>query len=167
MPMQRVIFLFLLLLSLQTKSADLVVGTSAPAIDAKLLDSNQTVQVSPSSGKVTIINFWATWCGRCKEEMPALQAYYDKHKSQGLEVLAISMDEPRNLAEVRKVAQAYTFPIAMKSEAHFKGLGRFWRMPTTFVIDKHGILRKNGHIGDAAVDLPAFEALVTPLLSQP
>lgn len=99
--------------------------------------------------------------------MPAIQAYYDKHKAEGLEILAISMDDPGSLEKVRKFAQSFTFPIAVKSEANFKGLGRIWRMPSTFVVDKGGILRKNGHVGDPEVTLPLLESLVTPLLNSP
>jgi peroxiredoxin len=71
--------------------------------------------------------------------MPTLQAYYEKHKPEGLEILAISMDDARDLAEVRKIARQFSFPVAIKSQANFKGLGRIWRMPTKFVIDKDGI----------------------------
>lgn len=162
--MKRWACLFLLAVSWPVMGAEFGVGLPAPEIEAKLLDDPAGVHLSANHGKVTIVNFWATWCGPCKAEMPALQAYYDKHKDQGLEILSISMDEVRDLAEVRKVAQKFTFPIALKSEANFKGLGRIWRMPSTFVVDKHGILRKNGHVGDAEVTLTELEALVTPLL---
>lgn len=162
--MYRLLLAAVLTTSLPALGTELVVGTQAPDVQAKLLDSTQTVQLSANRGKVTIINFWATWCGPCKAEMPAIQAYYDKHKDEGLEVLAISMDEARDLAEVRKVAQKFTFPIALKSDSNFKSLGRIWRMPSTFVIDKYGILRKNGHVGDPEVTLPELESLVTPLL---
>lgn len=145
--------------------AEVIVGKPAPIIEAKLLDSSKKVQTG--SGKVTIINFWASWCAPCRAEMPAIQSYYDKHKSQGLEVLAISMDDPRDLADVRKIAQAFSFPIALKTDADFKGLGRIWRMPSTFVVDRNGILRKNGHEGTPTVDAESLEALVTPLLDKP
>lgn len=58
--------------------------------------------------------------------MPAIQSFYDKQKSKGLEVLAISMDDPRDVADVRKIAQTFNFPIALKTDADFKGLGRIW-----------------------------------------
>jgi thiol-disulfide isomerase/thioredoxin len=165
--MKRLLLTLLLVLGLPAMSAELAVGSPAPDVEAKLLDSSRVFKLSANHGKVTVINFWATWCGPCKEEMPAIQAYYDKHKAQGLEVLAISMDEARDLNEVKKFAQKFTFPIALKTEANFKGLGRIWRMPSTFVIDKEGILRKNGHIGDPEVTLEQLELLVTPLLGAP
>ena len=163
--MKYILFICTMVIGMPAICADLVLGSPAPQLTAKLLDNSTIVDLAAKRGKVTIINFWATWCGPCKAEMPALQAYYDEQKDQGLELLAISMDEARDLAEVRKVAQKFTFPIALKSEANIKGLGRIWRMPSTFVIDKDGILRKNGHVGEPEVTLAELEALVTPLLA--
>lgn len=154
-----------LCISLPVLSADLAVGSAAPEIEARLLDSSASVKLSGKQSRVTIVNFWATWCGPCKAEMPAIQAYYDLHKAQGLDILAISMDDAKDLPEVRKIAQKFSFPIALKADANFKGLGRIWRMPSTFVIDRDGILRKNGHVGEPEVNLPMLEALVTPLLT--
>jgi thiol-disulfide isomerase/thioredoxin len=163
-------FLFLLLCFVFGSSAvgaELLVGGPAPGLQAKLLNSVETFQLSQKHGKVVIVNFWATWCAPCKAEMPTLQAYLDRHKSDGLEILAISMDEPRDLSAVEKIAQLYTFQVALKSDTNFKGLGRIWRMPTTFVVDRDGILRKNGHVGDAEITPAELEALVTPLLAKP
>ncbi len=165
--MRQLLAIVCLMLSLPASAASLVVGEPAPDVEAKLLDSTTQVRVSANRGKVTIINFWAVWCEPCREEMPAIDAYYKKHKASGLEVLAISMDDAGDADKVRKLAQLYSFPIALKSDAKFKELGRIWRMPSTFVIDKRGILRKNGHVGDPKVDLPLLESLVTPLLEAP
>jgi peroxiredoxin len=145
-------------------AGELAVGVAAPDLQAKLLDSTDVFQLSQKRGKTVIVNFWATWCAPCKAEMPALQAYLDAHKAQGLEVLAISMDDARDTPAVRKIAQQYRFQIALKADSNTKGVGRIWRMPTTFVIDKEGILRRNGQVGDAEISAAELESLVTPLL---
>jgi thiol-disulfide isomerase/thioredoxin len=165
--MRSFILSAILFLATPVIAAELLVGAPAPEVQAKLLNGTDSFQLSSRRGKVIIINFWATWCPPCKAEMPAIQAYFDRHKDDGLEILAISMDDNRDLAEVKKVAQQYTFLMAMKSESNFKGLGRIWRMPTTFVVDRDGILRKNGHVGDAEITSSELEALVTPLLAKP
>jgi thiol-disulfide isomerase/thioredoxin len=164
MAMRHFLAVLFLAFSAQAFGASLVVGERAPELDAKLLDGSTQLRVAANSGKVTIINFWATWCEPCREEMPAIDAYYKKHKAEGLEVLAISMDMARDADQVRKLAQQFSFPIALKSDANFQGFGRISRLPVTFVIDKQGVLRMNGYVGDPKVDLPLLESLVTPLL---
>lgn len=164
--MKLLAFVACLLVTVGVSAAELLVGSPAPEISAKLLDSTEVFQVSNKRGKTIIVNFWATWCAPCKAEMPALQAYLDKHQAEGLEVLTISMDDAKDLPAVRKIAQQYSFQMALKADANIKSLGRIWRMPTTFVIDKDGILRKNGHVGDAEISLPELESLVTPLLGK-
>ncbi len=159
-------FLAILTFCANVMGADLSLGTVAPDIQAKLLDSNEVFQLSQKRGKTVIVNLWATWCGPCKAEMPILQAYLDAHKADGLEILAISMDDARDQPAVRNIAQQYRFQVALKSDADIKGLGRVWRMPTTFVIDKKGILRKNGHTGTAEISAAELESLVTPLLGK-
>jgi len=141
-------------------------GKPAPAIQARLLDGSQFA-LADQSGKVVVMNLWATWCAPCRAEMPALEAYYQKHKAEGLELLAISLDEPKDDAKVREVMRSFTFPAALARDAQFKGYGRVWRLPLTFVIDRHGVLRKDRWYGTPGIDVPLLEAVVTPLLQAP
>lgn len=164
LPMRFFLALILTCAAFSSLAAELALGEQAPEVQALLLGSNQSFVLSAQKGKVTIINFWATWCGPCKAEMPMLAAWYEKHKDEGLTILAISMDDKRLLPEVQKVAALYPFQFAMKGDASFKGLGRIWRLPSTFVIDREGLLRKNGHQGDAEITQTELDALVTPLL---
>jgi peroxiredoxin len=80
-------------------------------------------------------------------------------------VLAITMDKPSDLAQAQKIMQNYSFLFADKKQMDYSGYGRIWRIPSTFIIDKQGILRKNGMTGDPKVDAKTLEDMVTPLLS--
>jgi thiol-disulfide isomerase/thioredoxin len=141
-------------------------GQLAPAIQAKLLDGT-TFNLADSKGKVVIVNMWATWCAPCREEMPALDAYYRKHRDQGLVLIALSMDDPKDEAKVREVTQSYSFPVGLEPDTYLKGYGRIWRLPLTFVVDRGGILRKDQWYGDPGLDMQLLEKTVTPLLHTP
>lgn len=138
-------------------------GKPAPRLMGKSL-AGEAFDLSAEAGRVVIVNFWASWCVPCREEMPALETYYQQHKGEGLRILAISMDEPSDDHLVREVMRNYSYPAAFSRDINYKGYGRIWRMPMTFVIDRRGILRKDGSEGDPKIDLPILEKLVTPLL---
>ena len=141
-------------------------GKPAPPAEIKLLDGAQ-FSLAGQSGKVVILNFWATWCEPCRAEMPALDAYYRKHRAEGLELVAVSMDNPKDEAQVRTVMTAFSFPAALFRDSSVKGYGRIWRVPLTFVIDRRGILRKDGWYGDPGIDAALLDKVVTPLLAAP
>lgn len=143
--------------------AQLQEGMPAPAVRAELLDAT-TFDSAKQRGKVIVLNFWATWCGPCREEMPALDAYYRAHRAEGLELIAISIEGPDDLLKVKRVMKAFSFPAALSSSAQIDGYGRLWRIPVTFVIDRSGVLRFNGFKIAKTLDLPALERIVTPLL---
>lgn len=138
-------------------------GAPAPALVGNLFDGS-SFSLADYTGKVVVLNFWATWCAPCREEMPALDAYYRRHKSEGLTVIAISMDTPGDYAKAREFMQAFSFPAAFAREVDAKGYGRIRRLPLTFVIDRQGILRKDGRYGNPLLDNTILERTVTPLL---
>ena len=153
----------LLLLGAAAAAAELREGMPAPAIRAELLDGAR-FDSARHAGKVIVLNFWASWCKPCREEMPALDAYYRAHRAEGLEMIAISIEEPDDIAKVRRAMKDFSFPAALASAARTEGYGRLWRLPVTFVIDRRGILRFDGLKYAKAMDLPALERIVTPLL---
>jgi thiol-disulfide isomerase/thioredoxin len=140
-------------------------GKLAPPLIAKLLDG-KLFSTESAKGEVVIVNFWATWCPPCRQEMPAFESYYQKHQHQGLRIIAVSLDDPADLAKVREVMSDYTFDAAMEGGSQHKGYGRIWRLPLTFVIDRKGVLRKDGWYGAAGIDLPLLEKVVTPLFEE-
>lgn len=136
---------------------------AAPPLSATLLDG-RGYTLAQHAGKVRIVNFWATWCAPCREELPALEAFRLKYRERGLEVLAISLDAPGQLAAVRAALQGYGFAAALSSQAAYDGYGRIWRVPTTFVIDRDGRWRIDLDPGAAALDAAWLERHVAPLL---
>jgi len=74
------------------------------------------------------------------------------------------MDDVSEDAKVKEVMQSYSYPAGVGRLSSIKGFGRIWRMPMTFVIDRNGILRRDGSEGDPKVDLTSLERDVTPLL---
>jgi thiol-disulfide isomerase/thioredoxin len=158
------ISLVLVLLTVPSAYA-LDIGKPAPALEAKLLDGT-SFSLASATGKVIVVNFWATYCEPCRAEMPALDAYYRKHRAEGLILLGISIDDPNDEAKVRKVMGAFSYPAALAHDASFDGYGRIWYIPVTFVIDRHGNTRKDGWYSNAGIDLPLLERTVTPLLQE-
>ena len=157
----------LLLVLLAGPDAALGVGQPAPPLEAQQLDGGR-YSLAAHRGEVVILNFWATWCVPCRAELPAFADFYQRHRAEGLSVLAVSMDDPEDLAKVRAVAATLPFPAAMYAQAGAEGYGRIWRLPITFIIDRQGRLRADGGSGKPMVyDLPALEQAVAPLLGPP
>lgn len=140
-------------------------GSPAPALQANLIGGGK-FDLAAARGKVVVLNFWASWCEPCLEEMPALDAFYRAHRGAGLEVLGISVDSPRDLGKVRDAARRVSFPTALISETEASGYGRIWRVPITFVIDRRGVLRFSGWKYADKLDYALLDKFVSPLLRE-
>jgi cytochrome c biogenesis protein CcmG/thiol:disulfide interchange protein DsbE len=103
-------------------------------------------------GKVALINFWATWCGPCKIEMPWFVEFQRKYKDQGFTVLAISLDEG-GWDPVRTFAEAmeFNFPVALGGDPVSEDFGGIYVLPTTLIVDRSGkiVFRHSGLIPKA------------------
>ncbi len=120
---------------------------SAPAPDFTLNDfAGAAVTLSGFKGQVVLINFWATWCGPCQVEMPAIQRRYDAFKDQGFVVLAVNVDEP--ITEVGAFIHALdlTFPVLLDPGAAVNDLYRVRGLPTSYIVDREGIINRL-HVG--------------------
>jgi|SRR5581483_930251 len=114
------------------------VGAAAPDFTVASLDDN-SVSLSDFRGRAVLINFWATWCGNCKIEMPWLAYLREKYKSQGFEVLGIVSDDvPR--AKITALSQKYGihYPILACNHATAQAYGGLPDLPESFFIDRHG-----------------------------
>jgi peroxiredoxin len=90
-------------------------------------------------GKLVFLNFWATWCGPCKEEMPSIEALYQKFKGKDFVLLAISVDyEGKNSVKEFIEKKHYTFPVLLDPKCKVFDLYEVKGIPTTILIDKNG-----------------------------
>jgi peroxiredoxin len=116
------------------------VGFKAPAFTVRNL-KGQRVQLADHKGKVIILNLWATWCGPCRVEMPGMENLYRRYRSQGLEILAVSLDKGSS-DKVQTFADEYrlSFPVLLDSDGQVESRYHTLTIPTTFVIDKKGMV---------------------------
>jgi len=144
---------------------DLHVGARAPPATLVTLDG-QRIATADLTGHVIILTFWATWCDPCRDELPLLSRYAAQHADAGLRVLGFSLDTREELAEVRRVAQALSFPNGLLADSRAPGYGRIWRLPVNFTIDREGRLIEDGWKVKKPVWTPErLEQVVTPLLA--
>ncbi|MEJ1959342.1 MAG: TlpA disulfide reductase family protein [Nitrosomonadales bacterium] len=118
-------------------------GQPAPPLVLHTLDGH-SIATRDLLGQVVIVTFWATWCDPCREELPLLSAYAERHAKQGLHVLGFSLDEPADLPKVKKIAANLSFPVGLLGNPWAGEYGRIWRIPVSFVIDRKGRLIDNG-----------------------
>ncbi|HEY4010001.1 MAG TPA: TlpA disulfide reductase family protein [Acidobacteriaceae bacterium] len=114
-------------------------GKPAPAFT--LTDvSGKKVSLAEFKGHPVVVNFWATWCGPCKLEMPWFQEFSSKYKGQGLEVLGLSQDDGASRGDVADAAKkiGVNYTILMPDEKVAKQYGGVDYLPETFYIDREG-----------------------------
>lgn len=116
------------------------VGFKAPAFTARNLKGNR-VQLADYKGKVVILNLWATWCGPCRVEMPGLENLYRRYRSEGLEILAVSLDKGAP-EKVQTFTDEYrlSFPVLLDPDREVESRYHTLTIPTTYVIDKKGMI---------------------------
>ncbi len=119
-----------------------LVGAPAPEVALKDLQGKE-VRLSDLRGKIVLLNFWATWCKPCKEEMPAMQASYDKLRGQGFVVLAINeLEDEGKVAEYIR-QYGHTFPVLMDHDNRVANRYGVFGLPASFVVDRQGIVREH------------------------
>jgi peroxiredoxin len=106
-----------------------------------------TLRLSDFKGKVVFLNFWATWCEPCREEMPSMERLHRAYKDRGFVVLAISLDlQGASVVKPFVKKFALTFPIGLDPKMAVRETYGVWAVPSTFLIDRKGkrVLFANG-----------------------
>lgn len=125
------------------KYEPLTVGKEAP--DFRLPDLNdKEVRLSDFRGKVVFLNFWATWCKPCREEMPSMEVLYKNFEKDGLVILAVSIDRVTTKKDIPPFVKGLnlTFPVLVDSWGQTDKKYKLMGVPETYVIDQQGILRE-------------------------
>ena len=114
------------------------VGGGAPDF-ALNTTSGKTLHLSDFRGKAVVLNFWATWCGPCKIEMPWFVDLQKKYEAQGLQVVGVAMDDSSK-EDIDKFTQemSVNYPIVIGKEATADSYGGLPALPTTLYIDREG-----------------------------
>lgn len=113
-------------------------GYAAPDFTLKTLDGKRDT-LSNHKGQVVVLNIWATWCGPCRVEMPSLESLHRRFRSEGVAVLAVSVDKGAD-STVKAFVDDYqlSFPILMDADGQVERLYPAFSIPVTYVLDKAG-----------------------------
>ncbi len=123
-----------------TPTQGIKVGNLAPDFQLQNLNGN-SVSLSDFRGKPVLLNFWASWCPPCRDEMPYLQQVYDEWSAKGLVLLAINIGESSSTVEEFMQSHNLSFPVLLDTKQDVDQKYNIYGIPTTFLIDKDGIIQ--------------------------
>jgi cytochrome c biogenesis protein CcmG, thiol:disulfide interchange protein DsbE len=158
-----VILALALAVSVQSLGAGVVeIGEPAPVLKGRLF-SGEAFDLARLRGKVVLVNFYSSYCKFCAYEIGTLEAFYEAHREDGLQVIAVGIDAPDDRGRVERMLGIYSLPGTMADELTESGFARRYPTPTAFVIDRAGIVR---HKISGAKSPAHYRELVLPLLRE-
>jgi cytochrome c biogenesis protein CcmG, thiol:disulfide interchange protein DsbE len=137
-----------------------LIGEPAPALKGTAFNGEE-LDLARMRGKVVLVNFYSSYCKFCAYEIGLLEAFYEEHRDEGFEVIAVGVDAPEDRARVERMLTLYNLPGIMADDLSESGYARRYPTPTAFIIDRDGILR---HRITGAKVPHHYQELVLPLL---
>jgi len=134
----------------------------APAFDLPRLAGGRT-SLAGLEGQVALINFWATWCKPCEDEMPAMQRLYDGLAGDGFELLAISVDESVDDVRAFNERLALSFPVLLDPDQEAARRYQTTGFPESILVDREGRIVER-YVGPREWDHPDYQARVRRLM---
>ncbi len=138
------------------------VGAPAPGFRLPDLDGTERSLVE-QRGKVVMLNFWATWCKPCEDEMPAMERLYQEFQPAGFELLAVSVDDGLEEVLAFRERLGLSFPILHDQDKQAAARYQSFRYPETFLVDREGTLVAR-FIGPREWDAPVYRERVRRLV---
>ena len=130
-----------------------------------LVQADAPLDLNGFRGRVVYLDFWASWCGPCRQSFPWMEIMKETYGEQGLEIVAVNLD--RNHADADKFLHQFhpTFDLRFDPKGELAELYKVQGMPSSVLIDRHGVTRFT-HVGFRPVDARVFEAQVRELLAE-
>ena len=122
----------------------LEVGNLAPDFELKNVEGN-SIKLSSLKGKKVILNFWASWCPPCRQEMPDMAKFYVDQKDKGIEILAVDLtntEKSREGVTNFMRANSITFPVVLDENGKVSQLYNVASIPASFIIDSQGVIQR-------------------------
>jgi len=131
-----------LLLAVSAGTAAAAVQLSATAPDFTLRSvGGPNLRLAEQRGQVVLVNFWATWCGPCRQEMPHLNRLYDRYRSAGFVLLGVNIDDDPRAAADLAAKLGVQFPVLLDTDKRVSRAYDMSAMPATLLIDRDGRVR--------------------------
>jgi thiol-disulfide isomerase/thioredoxin len=136
------------------------IGEPAPDFTVTTF-GGRTVKLADLRGEVIVLNFWATWCGPCRRELPMLETAFEAYNKYGFQVLAIATEDSVPEDKLRPLASHLKIPFIKRMKGPYRFLDA---LPTNYIIDRSG---KLVYARAGAFDLDSLNSIVVPLLKEP
>jgi cytochrome c biogenesis protein CcmG/thiol:disulfide interchange protein DsbE len=143
-------------------------GSPAPDFELPLLDGPSKLSLEKFRGQVVLLNFWATWCKPCEDEMPAMERLYRSLRGQDFELVAVTVDEEKDEGVVREFRErmAISFPIALDPRKSVSELYQTMGFPESLLIDRDGRVVER-YVGPRDWDHRVYAERIRALLGGP
>jgi peroxiredoxin len=121
-------------------ATSLQTGAPAPAFELNS-NSGKPVSLADLKGQIVLVNFWASWCGPCRQEMPILEQLNHQYRNKGVALIGVNVEPDSALATNWLKATPVTFPILFDVDSKVSKLYEVQGMPNTVILDRKGIVR--------------------------